>query len=329
VLEGFDASSSAASAQAFWDRRHCKNTAFAGGLDFMTDASNSLYCVLMRSEILAIYRRTLAIAVVAALAATLSVPAVAQTASLDDALQAADLAPTGTLRVAFLATNPIQGRIDAETGEVSGPIADIVAELAARIGVPVRYLPQNGAQNVMDRVSRGEADLGFLAYADSRAEQVDYAAPYATMMSSYLVAANSPFATSADVDAEGNVIGTVIGRAQELYLSANIRHAELELYEVQPPDREIERLLVSGELSAIGQNRQRSVDHAGRFPSLRVLDDSFLSIPQAFVIRKGQTNKARALTRFMDELRDSGFVQASLEKADLLSAASVAPPGIP
>jgi polar amino acid transport system substrate-binding protein len=298
-------------------------------LELMTASSKYLYLVFMRSQLFAVRRAAQATGLVIALAATFSGRAAAQGASLDDALPAAELAPTGTLRVAFLGTNPIQGRIDAETGEVTGPIADIVTELASRIGVPVHYLPQNGAQNVIDRVTGGEADVGFLAYADSRAEQVDYAGPYATMASSYLVAADSPFEASADVDAEGNVIGTVVGRAQELYLSANIRHAKLALYERQPPDQEIERLLVSGEISALGQNRQRSVDHATKFSTLRVLDDSFLSIPQAFVIQKGQTAKARALTRYMDELRDSGFVQASLEKAGLLSAASVAPPGIP
>ena len=36
---------------------------------------------------------------------------------------AAELAPTGTLRASFLGNNPTQGRVDAKTGAVSGPIA--------------------------------------------------------------------------------------------------------------------------------------------------------------------------------------------------------------
>ena len=255
--------------------------------------------------------------------------AIAQSPSLDDQLRAADLSPAGTLRVAFLGTNPIQARVNPETGEVTGPVADIVAELAYRLGVPHEFLPQSGAQVVIDLVNSGAADLGFLAYEASRAEQVDYAGPYALMASSYLVAANSPFRSSADVDAGENVIGTVVGRSQEIFLSANIRNAELALWEQQPPDEEIERLLVSGELSAIGQNRQRSVEHAAKFSALRVVDDAFFSVPQAFVMKQGETAKAEALSRLMDELRGSGFVQASLEKADLLAGASVAPPGVP
>jgi polar amino acid transport system substrate-binding protein len=249
--------------------------------------------------------------------------------SVDDQLKAADLAPTGTLRVAFLGTNPIQAHIDAETGEVAGPVPDIINELASRIGATVEFLPQSGAADIIGLVNSGAADVGFLAYESARAEQVDYAGPYATMTSSYLVAANSPLQSSADVDSNGNIIGTVGGRSQQVFLSANIENADLNIWEQQPPDEEIERLLVSGEISAIGQNRQRSVDHAAKFSSLRVIDDNFMAVPQAFVLRPNETAKADALNRFVDELRDSGFLQASLEKADVLTGASVAPPGIP
>ena len=42
---------------------------------------------------------------------------------------ASRLAPTGTLRAAFLGTNPVQGRVNPSTGAVTGPVADLVREL--------------------------------------------------------------------------------------------------------------------------------------------------------------------------------------------------------
>ena len=62
----------------------------------------------------------------AALVLFLACGAAAQPVSLDDQLIAANLAPGGTLRVAFLGTNPIQGRVDPNTGAVSGPVGDII-----------------------------------------------------------------------------------------------------------------------------------------------------------------------------------------------------------
>ena len=46
------------------------------------------------------------------------------------------LAPTGTLRASFIITNPVQGRVDAQTGATTGPAPDLVRELARRLGVP-------------------------------------------------------------------------------------------------------------------------------------------------------------------------------------------------
>jgi len=49
---------------------------------------------------------------------------------------AADLAPTGTLRAAYIATNPVQAFVDPASKEVRGPAAAITAALAKRAGVP-------------------------------------------------------------------------------------------------------------------------------------------------------------------------------------------------
>ena len=38
---------------------------------------------------------------------------------------AAKLAPTGTLRAVFLGGNPVQGRVDARTGDTSGTVPDL------------------------------------------------------------------------------------------------------------------------------------------------------------------------------------------------------------
>jgi len=78
-------------------------------------------------------------------------------------LVGADLAPTGTLRATFLGNNPVQGTVDAKTGTVSGPVADIVKELARRSGVPFSIVPSANAKEVIDRLNSGAVDIGFLA----------------------------------------------------------------------------------------------------------------------------------------------------------------------
>jgi polar amino acid transport system substrate-binding protein len=246
-------------------------------------------------------------------------------APVDAALAAANLAPTGTLRVTFLGANPVHARVDERTGKVTGPVVDLVEELSRRIGVPHAFVPCPTARCVIDAINSRQADIGFLAYEDARAAEVDYAGAYGLMHSSYLLPADSPLRASAEADKEGIRIGAVRGRSQQIYLSGNLAEAEVVIFEQVPGNEELERLLVAGELDAFGLNRESSLDVARAFPSLKVMEDSYFSVPQEFVVAKGQPAKVAALIAFTDELRERGLLRAALEKAGLLDSVGVAP----
>ena len=240
-------------------------------------------------------------------------------------LAAADLAPTGTLRATFLGSNPVQGRVDPKTGAVSGPVADLVAELAKQLGIPYTITPAPNAAGVIEKIKNHSADIGFLAYDAPRAAEVDFAGPFELMYNTYVVAAGSPIKTSAEVDRPGLVVGAVKGQTQEIFLSGNLKNAKLRAFSQMPPQNELERLLASGELAAFGLNRQRAEDAENAAGlKLRALADNFLAVEQEFVVEKGNPEKVDYLNRFVDRLRDSGFLKASIEKA-ALSGVGVAP----
>lgn len=236
----------------------------------------------------------------------------------------ATLAPTGTLRAAFLGANPVQGRVDATTGTVSGPVADLVQELAKRLGVPYQILPAPNAGAVIGHLNDGSADIGFLAYEASRAEEVDFAGPYANMHNTYVVAESSPIRQSADVDRSGVTIGAVKGQTQELFVSSSMKQARVRVFDRQPPQAELETLFRNGDVTAFAVNRQRALELDKASTELRALPDSFLEVVQEFVVRKGDQQKRAPLDKFAAEMRASGFVNASLAKAGLQESASVA-----
>src|SRR5207249_10875371 len=82
-------------------------------------------------------------------------------------LAASDLAPTGTLRATFLGANPVQGHVDPQTGAITGPVADIVKEMARKLGVPYTITPASGAAGVIALIKSHQADIGFLAYDEA------------------------------------------------------------------------------------------------------------------------------------------------------------------
>ena len=230
---------------------------------------------------------------------------------------AADLAPTGTLRASFIASNPVQGRVDARTGAVTGPVADLTRELARRLGVPFVITPLPDAGAVLDSVKAHTVDIGFLAIEAARATQVDFTAPYSLAGSAYAVRADSPMRTNADVDRAGATIGAARGTSQQVFVSANVRNARVTVMPEAPPNDVLARMLIDGELDAFAANRTRMEELARTSPRVRVLADSFLVIGQAIVVDKGRTPQLEELNRFLADLRDSGFVKSSLDRAGL------------
>ena len=63
---------------------------------------------------------------------------------------------------------------------------------------------------------------------------------------------------------------------------------------------------------------------AGTRVPLRALTGSYVAVEQSFVVKKGDNANAAMLDRFVDELRASGFIRASLDRAQLTSV-GVAP----
>jgi polar amino acid transport system substrate-binding protein len=237
---------------------------------------------------------------------------------------AADLAPTGTLRAAFLATNPVQGRVDPRTGTVTGPVADLVRALARRAGVPFTIIPVPDAAAVIDHVKTHKADIGFLAYEAARAAEVDFSDPYARMGSAYAVRADSSLTSSADVDRAGLKIGAVKGQSQEIFVSGNVKNARIAVMPEMPANAALAAMLVNGELDAFAANRQRMEELARTSPRVRVLTDNFMTVGQAIVVERGEASRLVELNRFLADVRASGFVKASLDRA-ALAGVEVAP----
>lgn len=228
------------------------------------------------------------------------------------------LAPTGTLRAVFLGGNPVQGRVDARTGAASGIVPDLVKELARRLGVQETIIPAQDARGVIDALRNHAADIGFLAYDETRAREVDFGAAFVVMFNSYLVRANSPIQRSADVDRAGVTVAAVKGQTQELFVSSHLQNARVRVFQTMPPEPELETLLTNGTVDAFAINRQRSLEaQAASNSQLRALPDSFLEVDQSVVVEKGSGEKLKAIEAFVAELRASGFIKSSIERAGL------------
>jgi polar amino acid transport system substrate-binding protein len=230
------------------------------------------------------------------------------------------------LRAVFLGGNPVQGRVDPKTGEVSGTVPDLARELARELGVPASIVSVPNAGSLISALRGGTADVGFLAYDETRAKEVDFGAAFIAMANSYLVKSTSPIRTSADVDRAGITVAAVKGQTQEHFVSSTLKNARIRLFETMPPQAEVDALLTTGAVDAFAINRQRSLDaEAAAGGRLRALGDSFLDVDQCFVVAKGNAAALETIERFVDQMRASGFIERAIARAKLVGVHVAAP----
>src|SRR5678816_1259726 len=110
------------------------------------------------------------------------------------------VAPTGTLRVAYLSSNPAQVTADPSTGAARGPAIDLSRELGRRLGLQVATNGMASPQNVIDAVQEGRADIGFVAYNPERTGPVEFSQPYSLVQQTFLVRANSAIQSVTQID---------------------------------------------------------------------------------------------------------------------------------
>jgi polar amino acid transport system substrate-binding protein len=208
--------------------------------------------------------------------------------------------------------------MDAKTGVATGPVPDLVQELARTLAVPSKVLAAPDAAGVIAALKSGSADVGFLAYDETRARDVDFGAAFIVMHNSYLVRADSPLQKTADVDRAGVTVAAIEGQSQQLFISRTLKHATVRVLHTMPPQADLEAMLLGKSVDAFAINRQRGLDaQAASGGRLRPLPDTFLDVDQCFVVEKGATAKLKAIAQFVSTVRESGFIAASIERAKL------------
>ena len=233
-------------------------------------------------------------------------------------VEAADpvLAPTGTLRAAYIVANLAQARLDRSTGAITGVVADIARELGRRAGVPVTITPLATASDVLQSVSTDAADIGFVAPNPERTGAVLYSQTYMLVQQSALVRADSPLQSVRDLDRTGNVIGVNTDDSVGVWLQQRLTVATVRT----TPDyslREAAQWLQEGAVVAFAGGRQRLSAGTRAISGLRMLADNFYGVPQSVAVPLERADRLALVNATLDELRANGFLADSVARSNV------------
>ena len=234
----------------------------------------------------------------------------------------AELAPTGALRAGLNLSNflLVSGR-DAAGGPV-GVAPDMAAEIARRLGVPVKYVTYKTPGELADAAEAGAWDIGLIGAEPQRAEKITFTAAYVEIEATYLVPAGSPLKAIADIDKPGVRIAVTGRSAYGLWLERNIKQAQL--VRSGTLDAAYEQF-VAEKLDTLAGLRPRLLLDVEKLPGARILDGKFMSVQQAIGTGRKNTAGAAYLSAFVEEVKASGFVQGLIDKHKVRGL-SVAPP---
>lgn len=231
------------------------------------------------------------------------------------------LAPTGTLRASINVGNPILAKLDQD-GQPFGVSVDLARGLAHLLGVGLELMVFDAAGKSVAAVTQAQADFGFFAVDPVRGAGIAFTAPYVLIEGAYLVRDASPLRDNAEVDQPGHRVVVGQGSAYDLYLTREIRHAQLVRSPTSPTV--VDTFLAQGAEVAAGVRQQLESDMQ-RIPGLRLLPGRFMVIQQAMGIPKGRGEAAASLLRqYVEDMKASGLVADALARHGI-EGASVAP----
>ncbi|MGE0514484.1 MAG: ABC transporter substrate-binding protein [Hyphomicrobiaceae bacterium] len=233
----------------------------------------------------------------------------------------AELAPTGVLRAGINMSNflLVTGKTDA--GDPVGVSPDMAAEVARRLGVPLKLIPYKSPGALGDDAENNVWDIGNIGAEPQRAKTIAFTAAYCEIESTYLVPAGSPIQSIADVDKPGIRISVTGRSAYGLWLENNIKNATL--VRTDTLDASFDKF-VQEKLEVLAGLRPRLIDDVKKIPGARILDGKFSAVQQAVGTPKKNTKAAPWLAELVEEAKRSGLVQSLIEKHNV-KGLSVAP----
>ena len=234
----------------------------------------------------------------------------------------AELAPGGKLRVGINHSNFLLVTPGSPMGAPQGIAPDLALELGRRAGVPVEFVSFDAAGKLADAVKSAEVDVGFLGNEPQRADVIAFSPAYVELPVTYLVPAGSPIRTLADADRAGVRIAVSARSDYDLFLSRNLKHAQLARAEGIAASV---ALFVEQKLEALAGLKPGLITEAQKLPGTRVLEGQVTSVQQSIGAPKPRQAAAQFLRVFVEDIKRSGLVARTVEKHGV-KGIDVAPP---
>jgi polar amino acid transport system substrate-binding protein len=226
------------------------------------------------------------------------------------------LLTTGKLRAAIVITSSLQvTQSSVKSAQLEGVAPTLGRDLARRLGVPLELVAYRTAAELMDSVAARGWDIAFLGIDPARTQQLRFSEPYMEAGLTYMVAPRSTIRSVSDADRPGVRIAVLAKSPSDLFLSRNLKHAQL-MRSAGGPDCTF-ALLASGQANAFAATPELLHRYLDKLPGSVIVNGHFTTLAQAIAVRSEHAAALVPLTGLLDEAKRSGVVTQAIQNAGL------------
>ena len=230
------------------------------------------------------------------------------------------LAPKGYLRAAINLSNFLLVTGTDDQGNPEGVSPDLAKALANELNIEYKLIPFKRPGELADAVKDDVWDIGNIANESERAKSITFSHPYTLIESTFLVRESSKINSLKDVDKKDVRIAVAERSAYDLWLTENIKNAEL----IRAKSIDLSfKIFEDNSYEVLAGLKPRLIDDLKNTKNCKILPGAFTFIKQCIGSKPGNPEAEKFINNFIEKNTKNGFIESLLLKHNVLGKLSV------
>ena len=221
------------------------------------------------------------------------------------------IAPSGVLRVGLNMSNFLLVSSEDASGLPDGLSPDVGKKIAKELNLSCELIKFPNPGLLADAVNDDKWDIGNIAYERERGKTIDFSDPYINIDANFIFRSESNFKSNEEVDTPGTKIAVFERSAYDLWLTDNLKNAEL----VRASSiEESHNLFRNNNVDVLAGLKSKLVDEIKTNNDFKMITNPFTYIKQSIGIKKGNPEILEFLNEFILNLIKEGYIEQLLKK---------------
>ena len=237
---------------------------------------------------------------------------------IDDIIK--KIAPTGVLRVGVNMSNFLLVNSKDKLGVIDGVSPGIGKKLAKELNISFEIVQFANPGLLADAVDNNEWDIGNIASEKERGKTIDFSDPYVNIDANFLFREEDNFKNNNDIDQSGIKIAVFERSAYDLWLTENLKKAELiRVNSIE----ESHNLFRENKVNILAGLKPKLIEEMKKNNNYEMIQSPFTYIKQSIGIKKGNPEVLDFINKFISNNIKEGYIKSLLKQHNVQDKLSI------